>query len=78
MWMTVMAGVGKFLSAISSLLGAVLKYMAIVFAYRLGIRRQQQKDVEHAAKVKDEQLEIAARPVEHRSDIIERMRRAGL
>ncbi|MCI0558749.1 MAG: hypothetical protein MN733_09655 [Nitrososphaera sp.] len=78
MWATIVGGAGKLVSAVLGFLGSALQYVAIFFAFRLGKRSEQQKQVVEASKVKDEQLEIAARPVEHRDDILDRLRRGGL
>lgn len=62
------------LSGITKMLGALYRWAAVIFAYRLGIRRERQKNAENANEVKDKQLEDAARPSRHRDELITRMR----
>jgi cbb3-type cytochrome oxidase subunit 3 len=69
---------GRVVGWIGSLLSGLVQYVGFFFAYRTGVRRERQRQAEHIVEVKDEQLEIAARPVAHRSDVLERMRNAGL
>jgi hypothetical protein len=63
---------------IVSLLSGLVQYVGFFFAYRTGVRRERQRQAEHTAEVKDAQLEIAARPVAHRDDVLERLRNKGL
>jgi hypothetical protein len=66
------------LGFISSLISSLVQWAGIFFAYRTGVRAERQKQAERTAEAKDEQLKIAARPVAHRSDVLERMRNKGL
>ena len=64
--------------AIAKFVSALVQWAGFFFAFRLGKRKEQAKQAEATARIKDEQMEIAARPVEHRGDIIDRMRNGGL
>jgi hypothetical protein len=61
-----------------SLLNGLVQYVGLFLAYRTGVRKERQRQAEHTAEVKDAQLEIAARPVAHRDDVLERLRNKGL
>jgi hypothetical protein len=78
MWGTIIGIGGKALGAVMGWVGSALQYIAIFFAYRLGKRKAQQEMANDAAEIKDEQLEIAARPVQHRNDVLDRLRRGGM
>jgi cbb3-type cytochrome oxidase subunit 3 len=66
------------ISFVVSLLSSLVQYVGFFFAYRTGVRRERQRQAEQTVAVKDDQLQIAARPVEHRSDLLERLRNGGL
>ena len=67
---TVLAKVGGFFSG---LLGTLVKYAGIVLAYFAARNRVKAEIAKEASEVKDEQLEIAARPDAHRGTLLERM-----
>lgn len=68
---TVAAKVGSFFA---NLANTALKWIGIIFAYRLGKRKAEQEQMEDAIETKDEQLEIFSKPATHRRGILERMR----
>lgn len=78
MWASLVAGGGKLLAGLMGLVGDLFRYIAVFFAFRLGVRKERQDQAERTAEVKEKQLEIAARGPEHRADLLERMRKRGL
>jgi hypothetical protein len=78
MWSTIIGIGGKALGAVMGWLGSAVQWFGLFMAYRLGKRKAQQEQALDAVEIKDEQLEIAARPVEHRNDVLDRLRRGGL
>ena len=73
MWAIVLGGLKAVGSFLVGLADAAFKWLGVIFAYRLGIRRERQKTSENANEIKDKQLDLAAKPALHRSDIIARM-----
>jgi hypothetical protein len=69
---------GTILGIIGSVLSGLVQYAGLFFAMRTGVRREKQRQAETTGKVEREQLEIASRPVEHRSELLDRMRHEGL
>jgi hypothetical protein len=78
MWGTIIGIGGKALGAVMGWLGSAVQWFGFFMAFRLGKRKAQQEQALNAVEIKDEQLKIAARPVEHRSDVLDRLRRGGL
>lgn len=72
MWF-VTAGKAVF-SAIAGLINALIKWAAIIAAYRLGRSRESAKVTRKTKDVLEEQLEIAAKAPIHRGNLLERMR----
>jgi hypothetical protein len=68
---------GTVLGLIGSVLSGLVQYVGLYFAFRTGVRRERQRNAENIGKVEHAQLEIAARPVEHRSELLDRMRNNG-
>lgn len=60
-------------SAVSGLLGSLFQWAGVIGAYFLGRRSAQKAQARWAAKVKDKQLEIAAKPPAHRRSMLDRM-----
>lgn len=61
---------GLFSEAISTF----FKYSGIIFAYFLGKRRVEVKQLEDSLEIKDKQLDETNKPALHRNDLIDRMR----
>ena len=73
--MTWLLTAGKWvLGGVSALVGSFIKLIGFIGTYLAAWRRAKHEVVKDVAEVKDEQLEIAARPVYHRSTLLERMR----
>jgi len=61
------------LGGIGAILSALAKLAAPVMAYLAGKRKAQNKALEDAKDIRDEQVEIGARRPRDRSDILDRM-----
>jgi hypothetical protein len=71
---TVFSGLSAIGGLLVKLADAASKWAGVIFAYKLGASRESQKAHEASAKVKDEQLKIAARSPLDRALLLKRMR----
>ncbi len=55
---------------ITSFLGALVKWVGYLFAYRLGRSKERAKAMEKSKEMQDEQIKIFAQADKHRSDLI--------
>jgi hypothetical protein len=75
MWVAIATAAAKVGGFFADLASTIMKYVAIWGAYLLGKSQAKKEQLEDAAEVKDEQLEVYSQPDAHRSTLLERMRR---
>jgi hypothetical protein len=73
MWTFIVGAVAKVGGMLASLANALIKWMAVLFAFRLGKRKAQQEAQEDVAEIRDEQIEILSKPDAHRDTLLKRM-----
>ena len=74
MWLAITGAVAKIGGFIADLASAALKWMGVIFAYKLGKKNERAKQTEKTSEIQQEQLDVASRRPRDRSDIIDRMR----
>lgn len=65
-------------ASVAALLRAVLDYIGYWFAYRLGKKTARMEAEREVNKARKKQLDIAAEPNQHRSDILDKLRKGKL
>lgn len=78
MWTFIVGAVAKVGGMLASLANALIKWMAVLFAFRLGKKTAEAEQSEKVAETQAEQLKDAARPPRSKSQIIERMKDGDL
>jgi len=74
MWIAITGALAKIGGFFADLASAALKWMGVIFAYKLSKKNEQARQTEKTAEIQQEQLDVASRRPRDRSDIIDRMR----